>query len=72
MNPAAIAADIVKLAAKHPEIAAMIWDVAKAALTAKNPWRAVVRKMIRVAAEKASDELADELMKIRKASGEMN
>ena len=66
MSPAAILKVIADLALRHPEIAAMLVDVAKAALTSKNPWRAVVRKMIRVAAEKASDELADELIRARK------
>mgnify|MGYP003553296995 CR=1 FL=1 len=67
MNPAAIVADLAKLAAKHPDIASMIVDVIGIALRGKNPWRAVVRKMIRVAAEKASDELADELGKLKKS-----
>lgn len=61
MNPAAIAADIVKLAAAHPTIAQLVVDVIQAALNRKNPWRSVIRKMIRVASEHASDELADEM-----------
>lgn len=66
MNPAAIATQLATLAAKHPDIAAMIVDVVGIALRGKNPWRAVVRKMLRVAAEKASDELANELMRLKK------
>ncbi len=70
MNPAALATQLATLAAKHPDVFAMIVDVIGIALKSENPWRAIVRKMIRVAAEKASDELANELMGLKSISKE--
>lgn len=63
----ALAADLAVLAAKHPEIVRSIYAIVRAAVTAKNPWRAIIRRTLAEAGKKAAVEMADELGKLRGA-----
>lgn len=75
INPATIAQvgkDLVALGIKHPTIAEMVVNLVRLAVTSKNPWRSVVRHFVRVAAEHASDELANALMGLETVSGKVS
>ena len=64
MNPAAILQTLEALATSHPEIVGILGRTIQAAFEGKSPARAIVRHLVREAAEGASDELADELSKL--------
>lgn len=62
----ALAADLAVLAAKNPDIVRSLYAIVRAAVTAKNPWRAIIRRTLAEAGKRAGEELADELAKLKK------
>jgi hypothetical protein len=65
----AILAQLEALALSHPEVFALIARTINAAFHSTSPARAIVRHLIREAAEGASDELADELSTLTPVEG---
>ena len=63
----ALAADLAALAVKHPDVVRSLYAIVRAAVTAKNPWRAIIRRTLAEAGKRAGAQLAAEPGNLRGA-----